>query len=334
MSISREHYNEIMRIISERHFAAVREKNARQDEVYEAVPAFRVYDERLSELRSLETEAMLRKNGERVGELRAERKKLSEKKNKLLISSGYPEDYLNIHYHCAACGDTGFIGSEKCGCFKQLESIMLNRESGLPSLMERENFSTFDMSVFDNERPIEELLPKRITQYEYMKGHVLPRIKKYLDSFEAEGSHNILLFGPAGTGKTFLSNCIAKALIERQHSVVYERAGDMFRAMSKAEFANGKNDDADYIGQRVTECELLILDDLGTEFSTEYTRSRLYSIISDRLSYGLSTIISTNMSMNQICSDYGERISSRFMGQYMLLPFYGTDLRVIKSKGV
>ncbi|MCI7454069.1 MAG: PhoH family protein, partial [Spirochaetales bacterium] len=107
---------------------------------------------------------------------------------------------------------------------------------------------------------------------------VWPKTKNQKEFINALASNQIIFAsGPAGTGKTFLSNCIAKALIERQHSVVYERAGDMFRAMSKAEFSNGKNDDADYIGQRVTECELLILDDLGTEFSTEYTRSRLYS---------------------------------------------------------
>ena len=333
MSISREHYNEIMRVISGRHFAAIREKNLRHDEVYAAIPAFDRYDEMLSELRTRETEARLHKNTEEAGKIKSERMELSEKKKRLLISGGYPADYLDVHYYCSACGDTGFIGSEKCGCFKQLESQMLNRESGLPALMERENFSTFDMRVFDNIRPVDELLPRSITQYEYMKGHVLTNIRKYLDSFESEGSHNILMFGPAGTGKTFLCNCIAKALIERQHSVVYERAGDMFAAMSRAEFSKDGTEEAEILNQRVKNGELLILDDLGTEFSTEYTRSRLYSIISDRLSYGLSTIISTNLSMNQICSGYGERISSRFMGQYMLLPFYGADIRVMKNKG-
>lgn len=334
MALTDQQYNEIMRVLTDRKNAALREQSARQEAVYEILPAIRVYTEKIADLSSREVLSRIKKEAESAERLRTERTALINKKKKLLEDAGYSGDYLEIHYHCDRCRDTGYADGEKCGCLKQLESEILNRESGLPALMERENFSTLDPEIYDKYRDIEELAPKKITQYEYMNANVIGRVKKYVREFEDPGSHNILMFGPAGTGKTFLSNCIARALIEKQHTVVYERAGDMFGRMSRSAFSRTDDPEAAGLDKRAESCDLLIIDDLGTEFATEYTKARLFSIISNRLSHGLSTIISTNLSMNQICSVYGERVSSRFIGEYMLLPFYGADLRVMRRKGV
>ncbi len=333
MSLTREQYNEIMSVINTRRNDAYKRQSRRQEEAEKQIPALRVCNEEIAGVSVKEAEARIRGGKADPEELRRQRRKLVEKKHRLLEERGLGADYLDIHYTCSLCGDTGYIGSSKCGCFKKLESELLNREAGLPSMLERENFGTFDPYIFDDTEPLEELLPRRITQYEYMTGNIMDQIRDFIDGFEDCSSRSILMMGPAGTGKTFLGNCIAKALMDRQHSVMYERAGEMFELYSGQYFSKTRDEAAEARIRRIETCELLIIDDLGTEFSTDFSRSKLYSVISNRLSAGLSTIISTNLSLNQLSSIYGERVTSRLIGEYILLPFYGSDLRVRKTGG-
>ncbi|MDO5140808.1 MAG: ATP-binding protein [Eubacteriales bacterium] len=327
MSLTRDQYNELMRVLGKRRSDAYIQQSRRQEEVERQIPAVRVYNERAAELSLMEVEAGFGRNGADTAGLRQERRELARKKRELLKNAGFGEDYLDIHYSCMECRDTGYIGNEKCGCFKKLESQLLNKDAGLPARFERENFASFDPYVFDDSEPIEEFLPKRITQYEYMTGSVMDKVRDFIDGFGYDDPQSILMTGPAGTGKTFLSSCIAKTLIDRQHTVVYERAGEMFEMFGRLLFSRRSSEADESRAERVENCELLIIDDLGTEFITEQTRSKLFSLISNRLSAGTSTIISTNLSLNQLSGIYGERVTSRFVGEYILIPFYGTDLR-------
>ena len=333
MSLTREQYNEIMRVFSRRQNEAYHRQSTRQEEVERQIPAIRVMNEKIAELSARELEAGFRKNPEAAGRARQERTGLQQKKKKLLTDAGFGADYLDIRYFCEKCRDTGYVGNVKCGCFRVLESELLNRDSGLPALLERENFSTFDPDIFDDTEPLAEFLPKEITQYEYMTGTVMDSVRDFIDGFEDGGGQNILMMGLPGTGKTFLGNCIARTLIDRQHTVVYERAGGMFEMFSSMNFSRVREEALEERAAQIGSCELLIIDDLGTEFMTEFTRSKLFNIISNRLSAGLSTIISTNLSLNQLSSIYGERLTSRFIGEYILLPFYGSDLREKKRGG-
>lgn len=334
MPLSREQYNEITKIIAERRREALLALESRNKEIFAEIPAIKKYSEEIAKISKQEVGLRLRKDNKAADRLSHRRHKLQEKKDELLKSAGYPPDYLKVHYSCKCCMDTGFLGHEKCGCFKRLESELLNRASGLPLIMERENFDTLDPNIYDNTVFLDRFLPKRITQYEYMTkaGGVIDAMKDFVRNFDEKGSHNMLMFGPAGTGKTFLTNCLAKALIEKQRSVSYERAGDMFDRMTKTNFSSRDNPDQGNTNRRVMDSELLIIDDLGTEFTTDFMRARFFSIIAGRLSGGKSTIISTNFSMDEIKEYYGERISSRLMGEYFLVPFYGADLRISKRR--
>lgn len=333
MALTREQYSEIMRIFSRRRSAAYQKQSMRQEEVEGQIPAIRVLNEKMAELSLAELEAGFGKSRPDRTDLRRQREELKEKKKKLLEDAGFGADYLEIAYTCPKCRDTGYVGNVKCGCFRLLESELLNRDAGLPALLDRENFSTFDPDIFDDVEVIEELLPGQITQYEYMTGTVMDSVRDFIDGFEDGGGQNILMMGPPGTGKTFLCNCIAKTLIDRQHTVIYERAGRMFEMFSSMYFSRNREEGAEERAEQIGNSELLIIDDLGTEFLTDYTRSKLFQIISNRLSAGLSSIISTNLSLNQLSSIYGERLTSRFIGEYILLPFYGSDLREKKRGG-
>ena len=336
MSLRREQYNEIMRVIDGRRNDAYNRQRMRQEEVEAQLPAVRVYSEELARLSSEEVKVRLGRSKEDPAKLRERRAELIDKRDRLLEDAGFGADYTELHFYCDRCKDTGYIGSDKCGCLKRLETELLNRDSGLPALLAKENFASFDRSIFDDEKDIKELLPKRTTQYQYMMNVIMPVVREFVEGFGKGGCMSLLMMGSPGTGKTFLSNCIAKTLIDRQHTVIYERAGDLVDAFSKRDFRHGTegtDTTAAERAERAGSCELLIIDDLGTEFSNDYSRSKLYEVIEGRLTRGKSTIISTNLSLNQLREVYGARIASRFIGGYKLLPFYGTDLRIRKTGG-
>lgn len=333
MSLNREQYNEIMRVISQRQNEAYDRQRSRQEEVEGQLPAVRIYNEKIAELSVKEVKASLGRGHADIEELKREREELNLRKRKLLKDAGFGEDYLDLKFYCGKCHDTGYIGREKCGCFKRLETELLNRESGLSALLVTENFGTYDPNIYDRRRDIKELLPKHMTQYEYMNTVVMNEIRNFVDNFGNGRGSSILMMGPPGTGKTFLSNCIAGTLIDRQHTVMYERAGDLIDAFSAKDFGRKNAEEAAARIERLEKSELLIIDDLGTEYTNDYSRSKLNDIISGRLTRGISTIISTNLSLNQLSSIYGERVTSRFIGGYRLIPFYGTDLRIRKTGG-
>ncbi|MCR5829113.1 MAG: ATP-binding protein [Lachnospiraceae bacterium] len=256
--------------------------------------------------------------------LEEDNRKVAALKEKLLVENGFPPDYLKIKYECDICQDRGFIGNVRCSCFKKALSELLLKDSNMSRLLEAENFDTFDASLFSND-PSHIDKSIGMTPYENIMS-VLARSERFVNTFD-ETHGNILIYGPTGVGKTFISSCIAKALIDSSHSVLYHTAASLFSTLEEKRFGTGDKELAQKNEEHIFECDLLIIDDLGSEFYTQFTASSLFNVINERQLAGRSTIISTNLSFEKIVYNYSERTYSRICKYYDLFKIIGDDLR-------
>jgi len=301
------------------------DRDVRVEEVYAGIPRIRELDE------SRGTIAMqLVRQGGSPAEAFA---KIRKEKEELLKAAGFPADYMEPRFVCGDCSDTGYVDGHKCHCLKAREIRLLYAQSHIDKILEIENFSTLDPSVYSE--------PDHMSK-------VVRYCREYVKDFEAiheqgpktdPGSvsdtgetrrhkENVLFTGNTGVGKTFLCNCIAKALMEKNHSVIYLTAIELFDAMAKAKIQGDTSMKNLY--EKMMECELLVIDDLGSELNNSLTNSNLFFIINHRLQKRLATIISTNLNMEQIRDNYSERVSSRIMSSYDVLPLIGKDIRLRK----
>ncbi len=249
---------------------------------------------------------------------------LSTHKNDLLKQYGYPDNYLEPSYKCNLCHDTGYINNKPCQCFNNLAIKMLYSSSNLGNVLKNENFSTFNFDYYDNVTKYDDnRLP--LTPYENIK-RIYNVCLDFTKNFD-EVFDNFLFYGETGVGKTFLTHCIAKALLDTSHTVVYLSSIQLFELLEQEKFHSGNNStDISYIKN----CQLLIIDDLGTELSNSFTDSQLYNIINMRILSQLSTVISTNLSFAELRQRYSDRIFSRFTGYYNFCWVVGDDIRSIK----
>ena len=254
-------------------------------------------------------------------------KSLNDQKANLLISAGKPADYLDSVYTCTQCHDTGYINSRKCSCFNKKAIDLVYHDSNLKNITYNENFDTFSYEWYDNTTPDQS---NGLTPYHNMQ-RIVDICHKFVDNFDKEAA-NILFFGGTGTGKTFLSNCIARELLNTSHSVIYLTAIELFTTFQRQDFSRfgeDKDSDANYL----SDCDLLIIDDLGTEVGNTYTNSKLFYVINERMLKKKSTIISTNLSLSEIRDSYSERIFSRITSSYTILKVFGSDIRMMKKTG-
>ncbi len=237
---------------------------------------------------------------------------LRAKKYEMLVSHGYSPEYLNLHYNCLKCKDTGFIGIEKCSCFKSKLVKLYYKDSELEEAVKNNNFKNFNINLYPNHKLNDErYTPRKNIEdiLEYITGEYLPKFKN--------SNTNILFYGNSGTGKTFLSWCIAKELLDRGFLVVYKTADDLLRALRDIKF----NNDTD-LENLLINCDLLIIDDLGSEQITDFSSSELFTLINKKM------IISTNLTLPLISKRYSERISSRIIGDFKLFKFFAEDIRI------
>lgn len=241
---------------------------------------------------------------------------LRQKKQDFLLEKGFPADYLEPVYECADCRDTGYVGQKKCRCFEKRIIELLYNQSNLSGTLMLENFDTLSYEYF----------PKEILR-DYKKA--VDTAKSFVSSFD-ECCRNLLFMGTVGTGKTFLSNCIAKALIDTSHSVIYFSAIELFDTFAGYIFGKDKKALENFC-EDLYHCDLVIIDDLGTELESSFVTSYFFSFLNERQQLGKSTVITTNLDLKKLNDRYSERICSRIIGNFEICLLTGPDIRICKK---
>ncbi len=324
MRLDNAQYNSIIRQYEEQQSYNRQALNARVNEVYDRIPAIRELNEQLASESIRLTKLSLLNKDVPSPDIEGLTRSITAQKEALLSSYGYPSDYLELQYKCPDCKDTGYLSdNEKCHCLKQKIVELLYSTSNLHSTLNRENFSTFSYAYY-NDQYTDPVLNK--TPLENIK-RVVIEAKEFINDFaKPYNRRNLLIYGNPGVGKTFLANCIAKELLDKFHNVLYLTALHLFDILERYKFSNDKFTlSSDY--DMILDCDLLIIDDLGTELSTTFTNSQLYMCINERHLRGKSTVISTNLSFEALQSTYSERIFSRIIENYTLLKIIGDDIR-------
>lgn len=242
-------------------------------------------------------------------------------------SSGFPPDYLDDDYMCPACRDTGYCGSEICDCLMQLYKEEQNRELSALLNLGNQTFDTFNLDYYDDTPD-----PKTGVSPRCNMEIISETCYRYAERF-GKNSYNLFLNGGTGLGKTFLSACIAKVVSEKGFSVVYDTSYNIFEKFERERFA--KTDDMEAIRtetNRYLNCDLLIMDDLGMELTTSFVASALYNLINTRLISGKKTVINSNLTMDELKHRYSPQVMSRLAGEYVILTFYGRDIRLVKKE--
>lgn len=325
MSITHEHYYQIKREYDQKQFQVNYERNERIEEVTQKIPRILEIKDRIAELQIHKAKNILTNNAFELEYINSEISSLITERDNLLEANGYAVDYLEAHYFCSDCKDTGYDDEhEMCHCYKQSLIDVLYSQSNVKLLLDRNNFDQFKTEYYDDEfidPTTKKTARQNITEtMDYCRNVY---IKEFDTSFR-----NLLLYGETGVGKTFLTNCIAKELLETSHSVLYLSAIDFSNILTEMTF-NSKNisDQDRSMFAHIYDCDLLIIDDLGTEVTNSLKSSNLFNCLEKRLSNKKSTIISTNLSPMAINKTYSDRIFSRIIGNYTCFKLFGDDIR-------
>lgn len=261
-----------------------------------------------------------------IAALQEENLALQRERRELLQSLGLPTDYLEQKANCSKCGDAGFSGGEMCSCLRKYYARVQNEELSRLLDLGTQSFETFDFDYYSTIPDFELNISPRL----HME-RVYDTCRDYANEF-SEKSGNLLLYGDTGLGKTFLSASIARVVSDEGFSVVYDTASHLFSRFEAQKFRREEGDEAESDVERSLSCDLLIIDDLGTELSTAFVQSAFYEIINTRMMRGKKTIISTNLAPEDLSRRYGAAIASRIEGEYQILPFFGEDIRKLKKK--
>ena len=323
MPLQNFQYDTIMREYSRRQAQNHRILEEHTAEAYGKIPRLKEIDDEVATLSADKVRRLL--NGEEKGtsDLKAAIQELSDERITLLVANGFPGDYLEMPYTCPDCQDTGYIGSRKCTCFKKAEIELLYAQSNLNEILEKENFDSFSFDYYSatikNEATGLSALETARRAYD--------TAQRFVQNFDHK-FENLFLYGDTGVGKTFLSHCIARELLRSTHCVLYFSAYDLFDMMAANSFSR-KDTGTDE--ELIYDCDLLIIDDLGTELNNSFTSSQLFYCINERMNMSRSTIISTNLTLARLRDSYTDRVTSRIMSGYRIIPLYGGDIRLLKK---
>ena len=297
----------------------IRQENAaervrRTAEAYEKKPELRRCDEAMRAQMTELVRLTLSGETEKIETLREENLALQRRRGELLRQLGHGEDWLDEIVSCRKCGDSGVYRGGVCECLKRFYNEELTRDLGALLKNGDESFDKFDLSLYDAE-------------YRAAMQTVYEIAKAYAEHF-SPASGSLLFQGGTGLGKTFLSACVAREVAARGFSVCYDSSAAVVGSFEAQKFS--RDEEADKRVKRMLACDLMILDDLGTEMPTPMADSAIYTLINSRLNEGKNTIISTNLRDAELQKRYGAQICSRLFGLYERVPFVGRDIRLMK----
>ena len=326
MALSNSQYDAIMREYGRQQIENHHKLEERRQEIYARLPVVRQLEAEIAERSVACAKKLLEGDKSVLDRLKEDLKDLREQKSLIIRAAGYPDDYLELHYRCPDCRDTGLIDGRKCHCFLQAQMKLLHAQSNLEDVLERENFNALSYEYYDDT----EILPQLgITNAAYMR-RVVAGCREFVRDFDKKHD-NLLFTGSTGVGKTFLTNCIARELRDDFHSVIYLTASDLFDVFSRNKFDYDNAEDMKDMYRFILDCDLLIIDDLGTELNNSFTSSQLFYCINERMNMSRSTIISTNLTLARLRDSYTDRVTSRIMSGYRIIPLYGGDIRLLKK---
>ncbi len=333
MGLTNSGYEAVMR-----EYDSIRYKNAeilqrRTAEVYKRVPAIKDIDDEITELfgKLAKTSLYLSDDAFKSAKAEAERtsKEMKDRRTRLLVENGFENDYLEMPYDCAVCRDTGFIQGSKCSCFKTISTAVAFADKTYMMAKPDITFKDFREDFYASSGQDEEtgLSPRDCALKAFS------HLKNFADGFE-KSPKNFLLFGGAGVGKTFLVSALANEVAKKGCSVVFLTAHRFFELLENHSFhRESLEETGEYRSiEPVFRCDLLVLDDIGTEVVNAFTSSKLFECINERILTDKSTVISTNLNLSLIKSNYSERVFSRIAGHYSVFKLTGNDGR-IHSKG-
>lgn len=306
-----------------------RESENRQHlaEAYAKVPRIREIDLELRRTMAQAAQAAFLKGSdgrEQMDQIRLQNLELQQERA-ILARENFEEGYLDDSPLCGNCGGSGYVGTSMCECLRELCRQEQKKEISILSGI-KESFSQFRLEYYPDRFDAKlGSSPRNIMEKNFST------CRRYALTF-SPNSGNLLFFGGTGLGKTYLSACIARAVADRGYSVVYETASHLFSKLEKAKFS--PTEESRREADKLMECDLLIVDDLGTEMPGQFVTSALYSLLNDRLLEGKPMLISTNLTVDELARRYTPQIASRLHGSFTIIPFVGEDIRVMKNRGL
>lgn len=318
MALNITQYNSIMRRYERRQVENRRKREERLRFVYENIEGYQEMDESVASISVAQGKKLLAGDTSALDTLKQTLAQISAQKESLLLKNGLPADYLEPLYQCPHCKDTGYFNGQKCHCFKQAEIALLYEQAGLTEVLQKENFDTLCYEFFQGD-----------ALKNYMQ--TVEKCRKFAINFNAL-YQNLFFYGTVGTGKTFLTNCIARECIESGNSVIYFSAANLFDTLARSAFDYKSQDEHSALCSDLNTCDLLIIDDLGTENISAFTLSRFFTVLNERMLQKKSIIISTNLSLEDFQKRYQDRIFSRITSSFDFIKLTGPDIRMQKKK--
>lgn len=325
MSYSKSTLSKATQILESRRNKAQRTQLARHLEVTEKIPVIAEYETKLSQtgLDVVKAIGMGSDAKEYIQQLSQLNLSCQQSIRGLLKENGYPEDYLEIPYTCKKCSDSGFTGGFVCECRKELLKELAKKELASVSTSENCRFDNFSLDYYP--QPVDSELG--VSPQKRMAS-VLEYCKCYAEDFDSE-SESLYMHGATGLGKTHLSLAIANVVAENGYRVIYDTAQNILSSLEREKFSYTNSGERE---KEILDCDLLIIDDLGSEFSTQFTTAAIYNIVNTRINRSKPVIISTNLTEKELEAKYTQRVTSRIIGNYVSLLFIGKDIRQIKNK--